>query len=287
MMNSLRSSPVLPALAISLLIACRQETPVALVQVEPVKLSLAYPQTSALDLTWLPRSSLQVSADRLIVFVHLLDQQGKLVRTFDHPFPGSWTVGQEVTYPLELYQSAIDPPVPAATYALTIGLYEASGSRWPLQTDGPEVDDNEYALAQVEVPDASRSTPKFSFSGSWTQPEETGNRQTLANQWLGHPEGHLMIWGIDQPGEAVLSFKIPEPPVQSSESVPAVRISSRCAEVRGQVSGHGAHEVRVAVNPAAVGDSCRVSFAPNFFRVSEEPEKGSALLERASWTPRK
>ncbi len=286
-MNFQRKSSLLLLFAISLLIACRQEAPVALVQVEPASVSLAYPQTSTIHLTWLPRSPLQVSADRLVVFVHLLDQQGRVERTFDHPFPASWTVGEEVAYPLELFQSAVDPPVPAATYGLAIGLWEASGRRWPLQADGPEIDDEEYLVAQVEVPDAARSTPKFSFSGSWLQPEETGNRQPLANQWLGHKKGQLVIWGIDQPGAAVLSLVIPELPERSSnESLPAVHVSSRCAEVLGQVAGHGTHEVRVAISPAATGDSCTVSFDPNFFRVSKESEKRSALLERVSWTPK-
>ncbi len=283
------------ALAISLLIACHRGTfrlpasggaPVARLQVEPATLSLAYPQTSPLDLTWLPQSPLRVSADHLVVFVHLIDHQGKVVKTFDHPFPGSWTVGKEITYPLELYQSAIDPPMPAATYSLTVGLCETSGRRWPLQAGGPEVDDNEYALARVEVQDASRSTPKLSFSGSWLRPEATGNRQTLAHRWLGHPDGRLVIWGIERPGEAVLTFKVPELPAASStESEPAVGIRSKCADVRGRVSGYGTHEVRLAVTPAATGDSCTVSFAPNFFfRASREVEKRSALLEKASWT---
>ncbi len=273
-MTMTQRDPSLPlALAGFLLFACQPQAPVARLQTEPATLSLAYPQTATVDLTWQPLEP--VAADGLHVFVHLLDSAGEVKRTFDHPLPGGWTIGQEVAYPLALYQSALDPPLAAGTYDLALGLYEASGRRWPLATDGAEVDEHEYVVAQVEVADAARSTPKLTFSGNWAT-EETGNRQTLIRRRLGQGGGQLVIWGVDQPGEAVLSFQLSEPPATtSSGAVPAVAVGSDCAEVRGEASGLGDHVVRLVIDPAATGDHCTVKLAATV--------AASTSLEWATW----
>lgn len=279
-------SGFLPLLALSIpwFVACQPETPVARVQIEPVEVTLTFPQTVVLDLRWSLQAPVQPADGRLLVFVHLIDAEGKLERTFDHPFPEPWSVGEEITYPLELYQSAVDPALPIGTYRLTLGLYDATGKRWPLETGGQEVDDYEYSVARVVAPDARRSTPKFTFSKAWTPPEATGHRQLLAHRWLTNQHADLVVWGIEHPGEVVLRFKIPEQRQRGSE--PMVDLRSKCAEFRGQVSGQGTHEIRSTIRPDATGDRCSIRFVPNFsFRDSARTGRYSALLEKATWSP--
>ena len=73
------------------------------------------------------------------VFVHLLDSGGSIARTFDHPLPGEWISGREEEYSIALYQSALAPPLNDGTYRLTVGLYDDSGMRWPLESVGGAV----------------------------------------------------------------------------------------------------------------------------------------------------
>ncbi len=242
----------------------------------------------------MPLSPLAVTSSELIVFVHLIDQEGNVQRTFDHSFPANWAEGNEVTYPLELHQSAIAPPLPPGSYDLTMGLYTASGRRWPLEVEAPEVDDGEYALAEVAIPNSVMATPRFSFSDAWKAPQETGFRQILAHRWLTEKNAELVIWGIDRPGEAVLSFTIPRLQEQNlrlrtkaPDVVPAVAVESDCGSVRGRLSGYGSHEIRIMVPASVPGQRCTVSFSPSFYFInSESSRRFSTLLESTTWVPR-
>ena len=274
--------------------ACQPQEPVARLQASPRTLTLPYPHTATLELTWQPLRPLDIPTSELIVFVHLIDQEGKVQRTFDHPFPEAWAEGNEVRYPLDLHQSAIAPPIPPGNYKLTVGLYAASGRRWPLEVDAPEVDDEEYALIEVDIPYPVMATPRFTFSDAWKAPQDTGFRQIMAHRWLSEEQAELMIWGIDRPGEAVLRFTIPQLQEQAlrlrtttSDTVPAVAIASDCGGVQGQLSGYGSHEIRIAVQASVTGQRCTVRFSPGFYFVnSESSRRFSALLESTTWVPR-
>ncbi len=285
-------------LALLCTLACRQP-PVARLQAQPRTLTLPYPHQASLELTWLPRIPLEVTAGELMVFVHLIDREGKVQRTFDHPFPDTWTAGSEVTYRLDLHQSAIARPLPPGDYDLTLGLYAASGRRWPLDAGEPEVAGGEYALAEVEIPYPVKATPRFNFLGAWEAPQETGLRQIMATRWLSDKSAELTIWGIDRPGEAVLSFTIPRlqedgfrlrmmapEKTGSPEPIPTVAVESDCGGVRGRLSGYGSREIRVTVPASAADRRCRVSFVPSsYFIDSEGSRRFSALLESAIWVP--
>ena len=81
---------VLPLLALSLgVLACGEDdgAPVARVDVTPRQLRLGFPEVQTLQLTWTPTAELPGLSSQPMVFVHLLDDKKKLVRTFDHPFP--------------------------------------------------------------------------------------------------------------------------------------------------------------------------------------------------------
>ena len=275
------------------ILACQQQAPVARLQISPQALTLPYPHSTSLELNWLPLSPLDVAASELFVFVHLIDPEGNVQRTFDHPFPETWAEGSEVTYPLDLHQSAIAPPLAPGSYDLTVGLYAVSGRRWPLDVEAVEVDDEEYAMVEVTIPYPVMATPRFDFSDAWQASQETGFRQIVAHRWLSEKNADLLIWGIDRRGEAVLSFTIPQ--LQGQElrlrtrapgEAPTVAVESDCGSVRGGLSGYGSHEIRVSVPAAATGQRCTVRFSPSFYFInSDSSRRYSALLESVTWVP--
>ncbi len=275
------------------ILACRQQAPVARLQVSPQALALPYPHSAFLELSWLPLAPLDVASSELLVFVHLIDQEGKVRRTFDHRFPETWAEGSEITYPLELHQSAIAPPLPPGSYDLPLGLYEASGRRWPLDIEAPEVDDEEYVLAEVAIPYPVMATPRFHFSDAWEATQDTGLRQVVAHRWLNEQPADLLIWGIDRPGEALLSFTIHRLQEQdfrlrttTPNEVPAVAVESECGSVRGRLSGYGFHQIRLSVPASATGQRCTVRFSPDFYFInSDSSRRYSALLESMTWMP--
>jgi len=230
-----------PILATACLLSCHPQAPVAALRASTQTLVLPYPQRASLELSWRPLGPLGETAGSPMVFAHLVDREGRVRRTFDHPFPDTWTAGSEVTYPLHLDQSAVAPPLPPGTYDLTMGLYAAQGRRWSLDVEGAEVDDQEYALVEVTIPRPVTPTPRFEFSGGWTAPQDTGTRQVVATRWLGGDDAELAIWGHDWPGEAVLSFSIPrlqEPEFRlrtlAPDTAPAVAVESDCGRVSGR-----------------------------------------------------
>src|SRR5262245_39249838 len=93
------------------------QTPVAQLTVEPRQVTLPPAQVRPLRLTWTPSAALE--GEEPTVFIHLLDADSKVVRTFDHSFPERWREGTPVSYDVDLYQSALAPPLPAGQYRLT------------------------------------------------------------------------------------------------------------------------------------------------------------------------
>ena len=125
--------------ALSLVSGCGGDTPVARVEIEPKEARLPFSQAQNVRLTWTPSAALE--GEKPTVFVHLLDSEKKVARTFDHPFPQPWSEGKPVSYDLKLYQSALAPPLPAGKYQVTLGLYGKDNKRWALdglgESDGP------------------------------------------------------------------------------------------------------------------------------------------------------
>ncbi len=276
---------------------CRDEPaqPVARVAAEPAALTLAYPQSAELTLTWSPQAAIEASGGRPIVFVHLLADDGEVVRTFDHPFPRDWEPGSEASYPLTLYQSMLGPPVPAGSYRLTLGLYDGD-TRWPL--DGcEEIGRMEYQVARVEVPRAQPATlPEVDYAGSWRELAAGGDRQVLGYRWLGD-RGEVRVQGAGRGGELGMAFELADPPagrqrvLEGDAEVPCLRLTSTCDDSERTLSGSGRVTLSVAV-PA--GRDCSVQLAPNY-RFSEptgaaaatatEEEPPLARLIVVTWDP--
>jgi hypothetical protein len=285
------------ALSALLLLApgCQRETPaVGRIEVQPRAVSLPSPQLAILHLTWTPAAAGGNAAEisQPLVFMHLLDAKGQVLRTFDHPFPQRWVEGSPVSYDVKLVQSAIAPPLAPGTYRLGVGLYDPSGKRWPLDGLDKPIGRQEYLAAEVEVPSVP-AVPRFAFSGSWLPVEAGSDKQVVARRWLSDQPGEIRIDAVPGPGTLWFSFRIPPGdgsgdklvPHDASNSLAAV-IRSTCGAVETGISGPGPHDVEIPIQGPGPDGSCRVSLVANFHVVfAARPEPRSVSLEGAAWIP--
>jgi hypothetical protein len=275
--------------------ACGKPSPVGHVEAQPQSLQLGYPEIRELRLEWEPTRALDPAAGAPTVFVHLLDRKGKIVRTFDHPFPQAWQEGTPVTDVVRIFQSALVPPLPPGTYQLALGLYGTrSHERWPLDVAGPDLRRHEYRVAEVEVPRqaTSGSGPRLAFTGKWLASEPGGSRQVVAFRWLEGP-GALRVSGIASPGTLWLAFKIPagggpaeKLVVEDASNAPSVVVSGSCSKgVETGLSGAGPHEIEIPVEAAPADGACEVRLRPNFRFLKAGLPPRSVALENVAWAP--
>jgi hypothetical protein len=242
------------------------EPPVARLALEPGatpaapgELTLGYPEVRRVTLVWEPLAALPADgAGPPLVFVHLVDGAGSVVRTFDHPFPAPWRPGTPVDDAVELYQSALAPPLPAGRYRLTAGLYRPGGERYPLAAEGEEIDGREYALATVAAAEGGAGLPAIEPTGDWLPVEPGADRQVLASRWLAG-EGALVVAGAAEAGALWVRLRVPEPESGAVRLVLAdgtagqqVRLATPCGGAAALVTGPGDHEVELPVDPGAV-----------------------------------
>jgi hypothetical protein len=263
-------------------------TPVARVEVEPHQVRLPFSQVRTVRLTWTPTAALDGEAP--MVFVHLLDDRQRVVRTFDHGFPQRWREGAPVSYDVTLYQSAMAPPLAAGKYGLTLGLY-AKDKRWALDGLGEPVGRDEYRAAEVEVP-AQKPNPQILFSGAWLPPEPGGDKQVLARRWmakraairLANQRGAGTVWMVIQiPPATVPDYKLVLDP---GAGAPSVTAADNCGGAEASLSGPGLHEIELAMEPPPPNGFCRVLLSANY--VLEPTAVGrsrSASLENVAWIP--
>lgn len=287
------------ALALAALAACgeRRGESVARLDAEPTRLTLPYGSFAEIGLGWTPATELEGASGPPRVFLHLLDARGRLARTFDHELPGPWRPGREQRYRARIYQSLLAPPLPPGDYALSAGLYDAEGRRWPLTAAGERVGRDEYRIAAVEVPSRGVELPAVEFSETWSPTLAGADRQVVALRWLSG-EGAIRLRELS--GEGTLWLGLSVPPAQAgslrrrivapeaeSGAAPWVRVRAGCSGFEAQVSGEGRHDVDVPVVPADGG--CAVAIQPNFMMesVKESPteDRRSINLEVIAWKP--
>lgn len=285
--NALVALVALLALAVPLAGCGSEEPAVAEVRVEPAEMELPYPQRTQAEVTWEPQRALDPAGDEPLVFVHLVNEDGYLLRTFDHPYPVTWRPGTTHAYPVDLYQSLLGPPLPAGDYRLTLGLYGPAG-RWPLEAGRAE-GKREYVVARVRVPEPDLSRiPRIDFPGGWEPLKPGADRQILGTRWL-TTAGEIQIGATSGAGELIAVLQVPEElpgsrrELEEGAESPKVEVECTCDESERTITGAGTVDLRVQV-PA--GGDCRVVVDPNFRFVEEGSEVvRSVQLSQLFWMP--
>lgn len=269
--------------------------PVASLRVTPEQYQLAYPGYAevTLEFTFLrPLGEVEGSPR---VFVHLLDELGRVSRTFDHDLPGGWREGGDLTYGVKLYQSALAPPLAAGSYPLSIGLYDREGHRWPLAVEGEEIDTSEYVVATVDILEPASGFPMFYFSPEWHAIETGNDRQVLGRRWLGE-RGSLKVGQIGRPGTLWMQVGIPAEAAEGKVLVfsegatePAVTIRCDCGAFEATLSGPGSHDLEIPIGAGAADaegtpSECEIALEPNFYLESKTTlDRDSIALENLAW----
>jgi hypothetical protein len=272
-------------------LACRRPAePVASLAVQARQLELPHGRVASYELRWRPSTALPGGVTGPLVFVHLIDAQGNVVRTFDHQLVGRWTPGEEIRDRISLWHSAIGPVLPAGDYRLTVGLYDGKKTRFALAVEGgEELRRQEYVVAQVKVPEISAAAPAFAFSPQWLAPEAGGDRQSVARRWLSG-DGTVEARGLPAPAKLWMLLRIPraEPPLRllldPGATLPTVRVTAECgASYSASVAGEGFHQIDVPVRADA---PCTVSFDTNYMVVEMGTGRKLSLgVEQLAWEP--
>lgn len=298
-MKATRIHWILPALVLFVLFAAngceRSAPPVAELSVQPADVRLAFPQTVPLDFEWKIGAPLEGLEGKPRVFLHLLDKDGEVIRTFDHPVPFDWRPGSTESYSWSLEQSALVPALEEGSYGLTVGLYDSAENRWPLSVTGEQVADAEYQVATVTATREESGFPRFYFSASWLPVEGGTDRQVLGRRWLSE-DGVLRLGEITAPGTVRLLVGIPSDEAIAQEVVlegeagePATTIGSSCGDSQVTVAGSGSHWVEIPIGADVDGvmpSECEISIDSNFYLLSlESLERRTVALESVAWAP--
>ena len=284
--------PLLPlTLAAALLAACGDEPPVvATVKVGASEIVLPYGRFVDFDLAWRARGPLTGREGPLHVFVHLRDESGSVVRTFDFAWPGSWRQGERLETRVILHQSTMGPPLDPGGYGLTLGIYDGVGRRWPLDAGGELVDRHEYRVAEVRVPAESSAEPMFQFSPEWLEVEPGRDRQVLARRWLSGA-GQLRISGLEGPGELWLRLMVASPDERQElvlgegASQPGALVRTDCGEVEARLAGFGSHDLVLPITPGGEAEACSVDVTPNFYLLQlDSGERRTVSLDGLAWS---
>jgi hypothetical protein len=279
-----------PAVVVLGFFACSPaKIPVAELSIEPQEIVMPYPQFVNVSLDWRITGTLGDAAGQPRVFLHLVDADGEVVRTFDHDFPRRFETGAEVGYSVELSQSALVPALADGEYALTAGLYDSAGTRWPLVVDGEEVAENEYRIATVTAMSGSE-TPKFFFSPSWLPVEGGTDMQVLARRWL-ESDGVLRLTDVPSAGTLRIGIGIPQADgpqelvLDESASQPTIRVETTCSDYSTEVSGSDSHIVAIPVSVTGEESACDLTFSANYYLLSRDNmSRRTMALEELSWS---
>ena len=265
---------------------------VAVVEVDSSEIELSHGRFVTLDLSWRMRGELTERAGPLHVFVHLLDEPGSVVRTYDYRWPGTWQPGGRAEHRLTVHQSATGPPLDPGTYALTLGIYDGEGRRWPLTTRGELVERHEYRIADVQVPAESGGEPMFQFSPDWLDSEPARDRQVLGRRWLTGP-GHLRATGVHRAGEIWMRLMLPAPDSQQQlvlaegAAQQGTEVRTDCGDVEVRLAGTGSHDIVMPIAPVGDEGSCTIEIEPNFYLLElDSGERRTLSLDALAWAPR-
>lgn len=264
--------------------------PVAAVAVSPESLTLLYSEVRSVDLEFEILAPIE-TVRQPRVFVHVFEEAGSVLRTFDHPFPGDWRVGARVHHVLRIHQSALGPPLRPGRYYLSVGLYDVDGRRWPLRVDGEEVDAMEYQVAEIVVSEPT-GLPMFRFSEAWKPIEAGLDRQVLGRRWL-VDRGSIWVTEAAEVDAVWMLLQLPAAEtgvsrltLEPGAEEPELHITTPCGGAEVAVTGAGRHEVELPLDGSAAGESgeCEILLRPNFHLLENgNAERRTVLLEALAW----
>lgn len=286
------AGPLGCALLLAAAVGCQGELePVARVAVEPPALTLTYPGTAEIHTIWEATAPLDELGAPPVVFVHLLDADGEVARTFDHPFPDAWRPGTPMSDSIAVWQSALAPPLAPGAYRLSLGIWDpVTRRRWPLAVDGVELGRYEYVVASVEVPPVPRSAPALAFTGDWLSVEPTGDHQTLAHRWATGP-ARLELTGLTGPLAVGLRLAAPTGDGESERLVldegaerAELTLSSDCSEEVLRIEPTRRSDLELMLRPPEGVSRCAVDLVPNFAVLDVgSPARRVVRLEMLTW----
>ena len=276
--------------------------PVGRLGVSTSEIQLGYPQVAEIELSWEMSRALEGLSGQPRVFLHLIDSNGDMIRTFDHELPGPWKIGASQRYSVPIYQSALAPALEEGEYELTAGLYDQQGNRWPLESAGAGASDHEYTVATVLVVESGPQMPQFFFSSSWLPVEGGTDLQILARRWLTE-NGVIRLGAVPGPGKLWLNVGIPEgggalqEPVMAAGAVEqSVTVTTTCGDAAVRVAGPGSHSVELSIAPPMAAEAeddtaetgpaeCEVRFEANYYLMSRDGDQSRTVaLEGLSWS---
>jgi len=278
-----KALPILTVLAL-LSAACGDRAPLqpmARLAAGASEVELSFAQNASLQLTWSPLASREDLGPNPIVFVHLLDTEGDVLRTFDHSLDLSgWRVGEDLSYDLELFQSFLTEPLDPGRYPLTVGLYELGGEPYGLVSDSPDVGGQEFQVAEVVVPEGVPPLAHIGFLGDWQALEPSGDSQVLVRRWLGNG-GRLTFDEVTVPLDLHLQLnlmdEIPDSTLEGSGAVHLQAINS-CGE-GAELFIAGVHRIDLRLDPPEDNSRCWVELEAASVWTSSDGIVRSVLLE--------
>lgn len=277
------------AAAVGALAGCGESRqPIASLESSPAAIELPYPSFADVDLVLVPGADRPLPDESLVLFVHLLDEPGSVVRTFDQPLPSGWAQQASFRLPIRLHQSALGEALPGGEYLLSVGIYSpATRQRYALTTTAEEVDRGEYAIARVRVPDGGGPLPRFEFSDSFLPAEYGTDRQVMGTRWLVGKSGTLRAAAMGAGATLLMQVRIHGAGAEvrwdeEPGGAPGAVLRSDCAPEEIRVSGEGRHLLEWTVPTGR--DGCEVSFAANY-RIGTDRwrESRSLAFENLAW----
>ena len=272
------------ALAVLLFLAgCAQEPapPVANLSVRTDSVTLPFGGSTTLDLVFRPLVERGSLGPEPIIFVHLLNGAGDLMRTFDRPLEvADWQVGAELVQTVDLYQSYLAEPLAAQTYRITVGLYDVGGERYALVSGNALIGEEEYQVVDLIVP-GSQAPAAIEYLGDWQAFETPGDTQIVTRRWLGQGGG-LAIEPVTEPLRLSLSLTLLEEIAGSDLSGsgrPYVKLVGNCSP-DVELDGAGRHAVVLVLDPPEEGERCEVDMQAESLWIDRvDGTRRSAYLE--------
>jgi len=283
----------LAALVLVAGLACDADRrPVGSLAAAPGTILLPWPEFAEVALEVEPLAALPEEVRAPKLFVHLIDETGAVVRTFDQAIGEPWREGRAIRTRIRVLQSALAEPLPAGDYDLTVGLYDPESGRFPLDSELELRGRFEYLAATVRVPAVGREAPQARFSPDWLPAEAGGDRQVVVRRTLrGDAVGRIQLGPLAGPATVALALFVPNEigigsrlEIVDGGSQPKLRLVSSCGAEELELSGTGRFDADFRI-PAGFGPAvCDVTVEPNFrLTTSDRAETTSVRLESVAW----